>query len=657
MKRALSLVLLVIGLLFLAGCTQVVDNDSLELNGEEIIVLEVNSTYLEEGAVCVIVEGDCSVNIEGSVDIDVVGEYSIVYIAKTGNDIVEELTRFISVVDTTPPVMVRVGSMLLLSEIGEVFDDPGVTCVDNYDDSCEVIVVGKVNSSEAGDYTLSYIGTDSSGNESVIFRTVSVLDTLPPTFDILSTHTIEVNSSDVDWTSYVYNISDGSETDVSVEEIQDNVVYDRVGTYSVSLKISDGSDNTRIEVIAVDVVDTEAPTFNDIEDQSVYVDSATLNWANLVRGADDNSSSELSISFVSNVEYDVIGEYLVTITVADEFLNETSKSFKVNVVSVPVIIPKEDPDTIAPVISLNGASVITSEIGATYTDLGASASDDYDSVVSIQIVSNVDINTIGAYQVTYDAVDSAGNEANQVIRTVNVADTTIPVVTITGSGTINIEVGSAYTELGATVTDTYDSGVTVVTSGIVNSGVVGIYTVYYNAQDASGNDAVQVTRTVNVVDTTVPVINLIGSGTLTVEAFSGVYSDPGASITENYDSGIALITSGLVDTDTSGVYILYYNAQDASGNDAVQVTRTVTIVDTTAPTFNPIGVTGISTQGGDIDWATYVVNRLDNSDSVLVALETADTVDETIVGSGSVTVTLTDGNGNVATETFTVNVS
>ena len=33
----------------------------------------------------------------------------------------------------------------------------------------------------------------------------------------------------------------------------------------------------------------------------------------------------------------------------------------------------------------------------------------------------------------------------------------------------------------------------------------------YNVQDSSGNDAVQVTRIVNVVDTTVPVITLKGA--------------------------------------------------------------------------------------------------------------------------------------------------
>ena len=48
-------------------------------------------------------------------------------------------------------------------------------------------------------------------------------------------------------------------------------------------------------------------------------------------------------------------------------------------------------------------------------------------------------------------------------------------------------------------------------SGNVLTGVVGSYVLTYDYTDSNGNDAVQVTRTVNVVDTTNPVITLNGS--------------------------------------------------------------------------------------------------------------------------------------------------
>ena len=54
-----------------------------------------------------------------------------------------------------------------------------------------------------------------------------------------------------------------------------------------------------------------------------------------------------------------------------------------------------------------------------------------------------------------------------------------------------------------------DSGVLVAT-GEVNASKPGTYTLTYNYTDEAGNVAQTVTRTVNVVDTTVPVITLNG---------------------------------------------------------------------------------------------------------------------------------------------------
>jgi uncharacterized protein YxjI len=86
---------------------------------------------------------------------------------------------------------------------------------------------------------------------------------------------------------------------------------------------------------------------------------------------------------------------------------------------------------------------------------------------------------------------------------VNVADTTAPVITRLGSSPVTIQVGSTYTDAGATALDNYDGNLTssIVVTGSVNTAVVGTYTLSYNVSDSSGNAAVTVTRTVNVVDT------------------------------------------------------------------------------------------------------------------------------------------------------------
>ncbi len=64
--------------------------------------------------------------------------------------------------------------------------------------------------------------------------------------------------------------------------------------------------------------------------------------------------------------------------------------------------------------------------------------------------------TVGTYVLTYDYTDANGNVASIVTRTVNVVDTTDPIITLNGSGTITLEVGDTYTENGAERSDNYD---------------------------------------------------------------------------------------------------------------------------------------------------------------------------------------------------------
>lgn len=79
-------------------------------------------------------------------------------------------------------------------------------------------------------------------------------------------------------------------------------------------------------------------------------------------------------------------------------------------------------------------------------------------------------------------------------------DTTPPVITLNGDVNINILVGEIYTELGATATDATDGSVSVVASGSVDTNTVGIYTIHYNATDSANNNAIELTRTINVTE-------------------------------------------------------------------------------------------------------------------------------------------------------------
>ncbi len=67
------------------------------------------------------------------------------------------------------------------------------------------------------------------------------------------------------------------------------------------------------------------------------------------------------------------------------------------------------PDTKAPVITLNGATSLTTPLQTIYNDLGATANDNKDGAITPTTSGKVNINHTGTYTITYRATDAAGN--------------------------------------------------------------------------------------------------------------------------------------------------------------------------------------------------------------------------------------------------------
>ena len=110
--------------------------------------------------------------------------------------------------------------------------------------------------------------------------------------------------------------------------------------------------------------------------------------------------------------------------------------------------------------------------------------------------------------------------------------------------------GDTYIEDGCVATDALDGDLTssIITSGTVDTSTVGTYTLVYSVSDSASN-IVSTTRTVIVnssLDTTPPVITLIGSSTITLTV-GETWTDPGATATDDVDGDItsSIIVDGL----------------------------------------------------------------------------------------------------------------
>ena len=228
------------------------------------------------------------------------------------------------------------------------------------------------------------------------------------------------------------------------------------------------------------------------------------------------------------------------------------------------------------------------EKDTSYNDAGSTAMDfsGIDLTSNIITVNNVDVYNVGSYSVTYDVSDNAGNQAVQVVRTVNVVDTTAPVITLIGDVSMNHEKDTSYNDAGSTAMDFSGIDLTsfIITVNNVDIHNVGSYSVTYDVSDNAGNQAVQVVRTVNVVDTTAPIITLIGESSISHQ-LGTIYNDPGATAMDF--SGIDLTSSitvnNNVDVNVEGIYSVIFNVVDACNNAATTVIRTVNVIDKTPP--------------------------------------------------------------------------
>lgn len=197
-------------------------------------------------------------------------------------------------------------------------------------------------------------------------------------------------------------------------------------------------------------------------------------------------------------------------------------------------------------------------------------------------------------------------------------DPLAPTIVITGDKVISLEIGSSYTDIGATATKPDGSSLSVTTS-IKKNGTVstidttkkGTYIITYSATytESSVEHKATIARILKIVDTTVPVITCAacGSGTIELESTDS-YTLPTVTVTDNSGETIKAILMGSFTTKIPGNKVVKYVATDSSGNSAVY-TLNFNIKDTVSPTVTY----ATKINGSSI---TYEVIAVDNGSGV-----------------------------------------
>jgi len=560
-----------------------------------------------------------------------IGTYYITYGARNSRGLTTRVARAIQVVaDTTPPVVTLNGPSTVYVPYRGNYSEQYATALDN---NCQTFDQWQVNrqyssgfnpfgQSSPGIYLITYSATDFSGNTGQAVRTVIVQDdTTPPVVTRNGEAIVNLKHGQT-WNDPGFSATDSQHYEwelinTTIGSVNKNVL----GTYFLTYRSEDPRGNVGTALRTVNVVPKANPalSINGGLAQSIVQNSSWYNPGYATSDPDGIFSNwQITVTTQGSVNSAVIGTYQVIYTAKDPLNYTTSKTLVVTV-----------RDGIAPEITLLGPSphVLFASPGSNYPDPGALVSDNIDASRIIQGTGVVDMATPGSYQRAYSTSDLAGNPANPVSRQVIVVeppDTIPPTIILLGDNPLAVPVFSDWSEVdpGYLVSDNKDTQVEVTITGSVNTSLKDSYSLEYEAKDDANNKST-VTRVVNVVDITPPVLTLNGEDSVSIPR-KGNYPDQGASFEDDYDEPRTVLGVGVVNNLVAGSYLLTYSTTDSSGNPSNQIQRTVVVQpDTTPPVLTLNGPSLISLVSGEpyIEQGATAVDLIDGPRTVSVTIQ------------------------------------
>ncbi|SNR64149.1 PKD repeat-containing protein [Lutibacter agarilyticus] len=254
---------------------------------------------------------------------------------------------------------------------------------------------------------ISFIGCDE--NEELLPEVISSF-----------TYTIDADTGDVTFINtsvnsrnYFWTFGDGTSS-----TLMNPIKTYTAGEYIVTLKATNVAGASDISEAIIVISDVGAPVITLLGDTTMNImigGTFTDPGATAMDDVDGDITANIVVAG-DVVDVNTAGTYIITYNVSDSAGNAATERTRTVIVAA---------DTVAPVITLLGDATMNLMVGDTFTDPGATATDDVDGDITDDIVvagDAVDVNTAGTYTITYNVSDAAGNAADEVTRTVTVTD-------------------------------------------------------------------------------------------------------------------------------------------------------------------------------------------------------------------------------------------
>ena len=463
----------------------------------------------------------------------------------------------------------------------DVPGNQGVEAFDDCDGEIQVFFTQTglpLNCPAMGTVTNTWTATDSDGNTITHTQTVTVMNTVDPSFSSLPQDITVSCLSEVPGNQGVMATGNCGEVLVPVFIQSPPPSCPGTGTMTNTWLAQDCAGNSTVHIQTVTIQDNTPPAFSSLPQDITVSCSGNVPGSQGIT-ATDNCGGTITVIFNQSAlpACAGVGQVTNTWTATDCAGNTATHS---QIVTID--------DEIAPVLSAYPVSGFVSCIDDVPGNPGITATDNCGG--SVSVVFNQIINSTcpgsGTVTNTWTATDCAGNVEthSQVVTILDVFDPVLSAYPV--DVTVDC-INEAPGDPGITATDNCDNAVDVIFSQTINSTCSGSGTVTntWTATDCAGNTATY-SQIVTIDDNTAPVLSAYPAN-LTVACASQVPGNPGITATDNCGEPIqvSFVQSPLPSCSGSGTVTNTWTATDCAGNTATWV-QTVTIDDNTAPVFS-----------------------------------------------------------------------
>lgn len=503
--------------------------------------------------------------------------------------------------------------------------------------------------------------TDADNNSSTCTFNVNVNDFTPPALSCPG-YTSMNNDPGVCGRIFSYSVSandncDGALTPTQTAGLLSGATFP-IGSTTVSFSVTDAAGNNSTCSFNVTVNDNEPPQVLADNTYTVYLNSsgtASLSFNNVDNGSTDNCSFTAALSKTSFNPNDLGNSpQNVTVTLTDPAGNQSTHTVSVSIV-----------DNMAPNAQCQNVTIILNANRQAFTTASAvnNGSSDNAGSVSLSLSQTAfDCDDEGPNTVTLTVTDGSGNTST-CTATVNVTNPNnvcnLPPV----AACKNITVYTGANCDAAIIPGDVDNGSSdpdgdPLIYTLSNSGPfgVGTYSVTLTVDDTEYTDAC--TSTVTVQDNTAPQANcknivaqLDASGNVSITA-----NDVDNASSDACGIQSLTINSSSFDCSQVGSNTVSLQVTDVNGNFSL-CNATVNVVDNTAPQANCKNIAAQLDASGNVSITANDVNNASSDACGIQSLTLSNSsFDCSDYGQQTVTLTVTDNNGNASTCTATVDI-